>query len=387
MVTTLGELLSGDKGLIQTGPFGSQLKQNEYSEEGIPVVMPTNIKEGKIVIDGIAYISEEKAQVLNRHKLKIDSILLPRRGEISKRAFISEKEMGWICGTGCIKIEINRSDIIPKYLYYLMGTSESVGWLINNAVGTTMLNLSASILQRFPVSLPPFETQKTTVNILSKYDDLIENNRRRIALLEESARLLYREWFVHLHSPENDDVKIKEGVPEGWELQTLGELVVINKGRNITKDTVVDGTVPVVAGGLKPAYYHNTSNTKGPVVTVSASGANAGYVGVYLEDIWASDCSYLSASDNDHIWFWYSFLKSRQTEITAMQQGTAQPHVYPKQLRRIQFALPPKSLMDLFNDLAEPLFTQKKYLEEMNRNLTKARDLLLPRLMDGRISV
>ena len=129
------------------------------------------------------------------------------------------------------------------------------------------------------------------------------------------------------------------------------------------------------------------ANALGPVVTVSASGANAGYVALYYTDIWASDCSYLSVAENLEIWFLYLSMKSRQTEITGMQLGAAQPHVYPKHLERLSFVFPPANLRNLFHESVDASFRQIATFEKQNQKLAEARDLLLPRLMNGEIMV
>ena len=120
-----------------------------------------------------------------------------------------------MCGTGCIKIETNGLTVWPKYLYYFLGAPSTIAWLERNAVGSTMLNLSTEIVSRLPIRLPALEIQKGVASILSAYDDLIENNRRRIELLEEAARLLYREWFVHFRFPGHERVNLIDGIPEG----------------------------------------------------------------------------------------------------------------------------------------------------------------------------
>lgn len=206
-------------------------------------------------------------------------------------------------------------------------------------------------------------------------------------MLEEAARLLYREWFVHFRFPGYERVKIINGLPERWETLRFGEIRTLRKGKNITKATAQEGNVPVVAAGLKPAYCHSVANAVGPVVTVSASGANAGYVALYHTDIWASDCSYLSAAENLDIWFLYLSMKSRQAEISNMQQGAAQPHVYPKHLKRLILKFPPANLRQLFHESVGANFGQIANLEMQNQKLAKARDLLLPRLMNGEIGV
>ncbi|MGF1614693.1 MAG: restriction endonuclease subunit S [Gammaproteobacteria bacterium] len=223
--------------------------------------------------------------------------------------------------------------------------------------------------------------QKTTNGELKKAVD-------RLATLAETSRdlvkqtdLLYKLACRLIETCEND------GVPEGWERSNVEEIATILKGKNITKDTIEEGNVPVVAGGLKPAYYHNAANASGPVITVSASGANAGHVALYHQDIWASDCSYLSSSDNPEIWFLYLAMKSRQAEISGMQQGAAQPHVYPKHLKRVSLLNPPSTLRKLFHETVEASFLQIANLEKQIEKLAKARDLLLPKLMNGEVAV
>jgi hypothetical protein len=118
----LGEAIRRDGGLLQTGPFGSQLKQAEYSPEGVPVIMPKDILDGGVLTGSVARVPEATADRLSRHKIMAQGIVLPRRGEVTKRAFIRAEQEGWLCGTGCIKIEVNGKVLWPKYVYYFLGT-------------------------------------------------------------------------------------------------------------------------------------------------------------------------------------------------------------------------------------------------------------------------
>ncbi len=155
----------------------------------------------------------------------------------------------------------------------------------NISHGSTQDNLSLDKLLSFDFLVPPLPTQRRIADILSAYDELIENSQRRIKILESMARALYREWFVHFRFPGHESVNRVPSplgaIPQGWEVTRLGDLVGIRKGKNITKDTIREGSVPVIAGGLTPAYFHDTANTQSPVITISASGANAGFVNLY----------------------------------------------------------------------------------------------------------
>ena len=281
------------------------------------------------------------------------------------------------------------NEVLDKYfLYYLFNTRPVRGQISGSATGTKVRHTAPERIYQVKITVPTdVNQQRRIASVLSAYDDLIENNRRRIQLLEQAARLLYKEWFVHLRFPGHEDVKIKDGVPEGWDMKTLGDLVEVTKGRNITKNSAQDGSVPVVAGGLSPAYYHDTANAVGPVITVSASGANAGYVNLYYEDIWASDCSYISSTSTDRLYYLYLLLKSKQREIFGFQKGAAQPHVYPKDLKRLPLLAPKNIIVNMFEESVADNFHQVKVLVEQNKLLVQARDLLLPRLMSRKVSV
>ena len=249
--------------------------------------------------------------------------------------------------------------------------------------GTAQDNLSQAKLLSLKLLVPSLPEQTRIASILSAYDDLIENNRRRIQLLEQAARMIYKEWFVRLQFPGHECVKVRDGVPEGWEQKTLGDVVDVRKGKNITKGSAKGGLVPVVAGGLTPAYCHDTANVDGPVITVSASGANAGYVNLYHEDIWASDCSYISGTSTEHLYYLYLLLTAKQKELSGFQKGAAQPHVYPKDLRRLPSLVPKDTVLALFGEFVSPNFRQMRGLHKQNKRLSQARDLLLPRLING----
>lgn len=182
-------------------------------------------------------------------------------------------------------------------------------------------------------------------------------------------------------------MKIVDGVPEGWKKVPLGDSAIVKKGRNITFELAVEGDIPVVGGGLEPTYYHNKANVSAPVITISASGANAGFVNMYDTDIWASDCSYIDKNSTKYIHSLYLRLKSLQTAILGLQVGAAQPHVYPRDLNRLTLLNAPDDLCVQFEQLVTPIFNLIKNLKLENQKLAQARDLLLPRLMSGAIEV
>ena len=173
--------------------------------------------------------------------------------------------------------------------------------------------------------------------------------------------------------------------PANWKLANLGELGKFKKGKNITAAKMVEGPIPVISAGLAPSGYHNKANVHGESITISASGANAGHLMYHLSDIWAADCSYYQ--DKKNLWFVYNTLRYLESVLSNLQCGAAQPHVYPKNINKISIIIPDNQTMQLYCQQVEPIYQQIKTFKEMNNSLIKQRDLLLPRLMSGKLSV
>lgn len=287
-------------------------------------------------------------------------------------------------------VSLLSKDYDLDFIYWLLRTHAYQRYIAGSSSGATVKHTSPKKIYSTKLTVPKSkETQRKIASILSAYDDLIENNLKRIKLLEEQAQLTYEEWFVRFKFPGYETVKFDEetGLPEGWERNGLGKFTDIKKGKNITKATIVQGNVPVIAGGLKPAYYHNKPNTINPVITVSASGANAGYTAIQLEDVWASDCSFIDSSMTKYLHFVYCTMISNQPKIYHFQKGAAQPHVYPKDLVKLEVIIPSIEMIQLFEDFAKNIFDSIRIFNKQNQLLKEARDMLLPRLMSGLIDV
>ncbi len=190
--TTLGELVEGSGGSIQTGPFGSALHASDYVEFGVPSVMPANIGDNVIVEEGIARITEADARRLGRHLLEVGDIVYSRRGDVERRAFVREENSGWLCGTGCLRVHFGSHEgVDPQYVSYALGTEWTREWIVQNAVGATMLNLNTGILSRVPLVAPPVDEQRAIAEVLGALDDKIAANTRLAATAASLAQTLY----------------------------------------------------------------------------------------------------------------------------------------------------------------------------------------------------
>ena len=166
----------GDIADIQTGPFGSQLHQSDYAEEGIPVVMPKDIKCGCITTTSIARVEEHHVERLSRYKISEGDIIYARRGDVGKCAYTNKNQENWLCGSGCLCITINKNYANPKFVFFQLQKQETIGWVEKHAVGSTMLNLNTSIISEVPLEIPSVEKQDKKPKFKMKISEFMETD-------------------------------------------------------------------------------------------------------------------------------------------------------------------------------------------------------------------
>ena len=168
---------------------------------------------------------------------------------------------------------------------------------------------------------------------------------------------------------------------------TIGDYITPKRGKSLLSKNAIFGDVPVIAGGLEPSTYHNVANTRSPVLAISASGANAGYVSLWNIPIWSSDSSYIDSSMTDDVYFWYVILKKRQKEIFDAQTGSAQPHIYPQHIASMSVLNLDIEEVHSYTSIVTPIFKIIGHHKEENTRLASLRDTLLPKLMSGELDV
>jgi hypothetical protein len=240
------------------------------------------------------------------------------------------------------------------------------------------------------IPIPPLDTQHQIASILSAYDDLIENNTRRIEILEEMARRLYEEWFVHFRFPGHEEVSFKESelgrIPEGWEVKLLGEVAELSWGdTKTTKKSYTDaGYVAYSAAGpdgFLPYFDHDR-----PGIVLSAIGANCGLTWLALEKWSCIKNTIKFWPVDDQVSCEYLYLATHGKEYWP-KRGAAQPFISQGDARGCKIIVPPSSLHDRFQDVAKGAFRLASVLYKKNTNLRAQRDLLLPKLVSGEIDV
>jgi type I restriction enzyme S subunit len=244
--------------------------------------------------------------------------------------------------------------------------------------GATQDNLSQEKLLSLEFDVPRADEQTRVADVLSAYDDLIENNRRRMALLEESARLLYREWFVRLRFPGHEHTRIVDGVPEGWERKTLGECVTLNYGKALKSEIRVDGEYPVY-GSSGIVGSHERPLVKGPAIILGRKG-NVGSVYWSSKSFYPIDTVYFVDSESSSLYLYYALKHMHFISTDVAVPGLNRDFAYSRPLLR-----PADTMLRAFLESVTPIHGQLDKLDEMNQKLRVARDLLLPRLMNGEL--
>lgn len=397
---TLGEVSTN----IQTGPFGSQLHQSDYSDGGVPVVMPKDLVDGHISEDSIARVSMNHVDRLSRHKIEVGDILYSRRGDVGRCAFATEVEQGWLCGTGCLRVTIDQSKAIPKFIFYQLQKAETIGWVEKHAVGSTMLNLNTSILGSVPIELPSMAEQQMIVHVLSAYDDLIENNQKQIKLLEEAAQRLYKEWFVDLRFPGHETTPIVDGVPEGWKQDTINSIIELQSGFAFKSADFCDSgtykivTIKNVQDGLFdgknvskindiPARMPPHCRLNDGDILLSLTG-NVGRVCVVNGQDYLLN-QRVAKIKSDYPVYAYCLFRSSDmfTSMGNLANGAAQQNLSPIKTGQIKTLIPSVSLLIRFEVTASAYLKQMLNLNKQIELFQQARDRLLPKLMNGEIEV
>ena len=390
----LGDLYEVSNGLSKGG---------EFFGTGFPFLTYSTVFNNYFIPSEIKDLVQSTGKEQNTYSIKAGDVFVTRTSETTEElgmSCVALKDYPNATFNGfCKRLRPITDLAYPLYMGYCLRTPHFRANFQKIASLITRASLRNEDLLKFKVDLPTIEEQKKIAGILHNYDKLIENNNKRIKLLEQMAENLYKEWFVRFRFPGYETAEFIEKKPFGWVVSncenpkipscfnycSFSELGSFTRGKNITAAEMVDGKIPVVSAGLQPSGYHNQANVNGKSLTVSASGANAGYLQYNLSDIWAADCSYYQNDSN--IWFVYCTLKFLQPVISNLQCGAAQPHVYPKNINKLCVLKPTEELIAKFNVFVEPFFKEIKLLLTENDSLINQRDLLLPRLMSGKIEV
>lgn len=322
-------------------------------------------------------ISDEDKE---RFALQPGDIVVARTGATVGYAKFIREEVDAVFASYLVRFRVDEKQAYPRYVGLLVESSAYKSFVQSQVGGAAQPNANAQVLGTFKFSLPPRREQEKIADVLSAYDELMENNRRRMELLEESARLLYREWFVRLRFPGHEHAHLTHGIPQGWERVPLGERVTLNYGKALKADERIDGPFPVY-GSSGIVGSHEKPLTNGPGIILGRKG-NVGSVFWSSKDFWPIDTAYFIDAETSNLYLFYALKHMHFINTDVAVPGLNRDMAYSRPL-----LVPSKSVLREFLEFVSPIHKQLEKLDELNQKLRAARDLLLPRLMSGEIAV
>lgn len=335
--------------------------------------MPTNIGTRlNIVTDEIVYVADSDIERLKKYTVKSNDIVYSRRGDVEKCAFVTEKQNGWLCGTGCLRVRFTSNKISPKFCAYYLSSPDVKSWILNSAVGTTMPNLNTSILGGLPMTIPNIKEQTAIADVLSSLDDKIDLLHRQNKTLEQLAETLFRQWFVE----ESED---------NWETSIVSDLSDVTTGKGLKRtEFIKNGNYPILGanGEIGRANIYLTDEK----LLITGRVGTLGKIAIVDERAWISDnVLIIKPKTGNYFYFLYFFLQG--IDFESMNVGSTQPLITQTGLKNIELKLPPLKTLTEYNVTVQPLYYKIKSNTYQIATLTQLRDTLLPKLMSGEVRV
>ncbi len=380
--------------------LGKMLDEQKNRGEPLPYLANVNVRWGSFDLDDLRQMRFEHDE-MERYGLKYGDIVMCEGGEPGRCAIWKEVMPGMMIQKALHRIRAQEG-VDHRFLFYSFLHLGRAGGFAPFFTGATIKHLPRQQLAKLEVAMPPLSVQNRIASILSAYDDLIENNRRRMTLLEESARLLYQEWFVRLRFPGHEHARIVDGVPEGWQRKTLGD-VCEEIRESVSPDTLEPDT-PYI--GLEHMPRRSISLSEwgfAEDVTSSKHRFREGEIlfgkirpyfhkaGIaFVDGVASSDAIVIRPIDSKLRGMVLMTVSSDAfVSLTAqtMREGSKMPRADWKQMKAYLAPIPPAGLLNSFESLIRSIVEQLRILTFANQKLRTARDLLLPKLMSGEIAV
>ena len=436
-VVELGELAAGEAGAVAIGPFGSRMKANVYSEDGVPVIRGTNISTGRWLEGDWVYIPYEFAAGLENCLLKPGDLTFPHRGAIGEVAIVCPEHGVLMLSTSMMKFRPDSTKADSGYLFYYfrshVGRSEILKF--TSQVGTPGIGQPLSSLRQFKVLLPPVKVQKQIASVLGSLDDKIELNRRMNRTLEKMAAAIFKSWFIDfdpVHAkaegrdpnlpdeiadlfPDGFEESDLGSIPEGWQVTAVEEVAEIVKGRSYKSAELQPSDVALVTlksflrgggyreDGLKPytgKYKPEQVVQPGEIVVamtdVTQNAEVIGRPAIVMPDarhgvlVASLDTSVVRpTSDTVSTPFLYGLFSTEafRAHTYAHSSGTTVLHLAKNAIPSFEFPCPTEQVQRAFLSLVGPLRSRQQTMHRQNRRLAGLRDTLLPKLLSGEIEL
>jgi type I restriction enzyme S subunit len=363
-------------------------KGNDFVTEGVPFIMATDVNNGQVDYESCSFISAKQSDGLRKGFARNGDVLVTHKATIGRTAIVKYDKHPYIMLTPQVtyyRVK-NQQRLNNHYLRYYFDSDLFQKTLHLYAdSGSTRAYLGITEQQKLPILLPPIAKQRKIASILSAYDELIENNRRRIALLEKLAEEIYREWFVRLRFPGHEATKRIKGIPAPWHNPGILELASVRYGKNLLTEMLSDdGQYPVYGAAKVIGRYHEYNYEERTILT--GCRGSVGQMSITLPKVFVTNNSFAILPHHKKSFFWL-FHTLRARGLSDVIGGSAQPQITIDGIKSAKLVTPPEELRTHFFELMRPTYDAIWALDDKNTLLAKTRDLLLPRLISGKLSV
>ena len=329
------------------------------------------------------YISEEGLANSSAKLIAPNSVIIAMYGQGDTAGRVAINKIPLTTNQACCNLTIDESKADYEFIYYQLCTLYNK--MVSLKAGAAQPNLNAQIIKNIEVKLPSLPIQHRIASILSRYDSLIENYQKQIKLLEEAAQRLYKEWFVDLHFPGHENTKIIDGVPEGWEKKKVGDITPIKTGKKDANFGTSDGAYPFFTCSQEPIKAPSYSFDTSAVILAGNGDFN---VKLYRGKFEAYQRTYVLEPTNEKmLYLLYFCISENMNRLATGASGSTIKFLTKGMIESLDINEPSRRVIDSFNQIIEPIRTQKENLQSQIRLLTEARDRLLPKLMNGEIKV
>jgi len=354
-------------------------------DTGFPYIRAQDIKNGLIAFKEPKFITYELRQKLKNYTVNKDDVCITIVGAyVGDIGIVNNSLSGANLTENAVKLTNLKNNFDAQYLKYCLLTREAQEAMKKFGSGAAQDKLGIYKIKEIQIPNPPAEIQRKIAGILSGYDRLIENNTRRIEILEEMARSIYREWFVNFRFPGHEQVRMVDSelglIPEGWEAKKIKDVMELAYGKSLIAKNRIPGTVPVY-GSAGVIGYHNESLAKSPGVIIGRKG-NIGSVFWSDDDFFPIDTVFYVQTEVCLHYIYYNLQNQN-----FINNDAAVPGLNRNQAYSLPFLLPRENLLKQFQHFVDVIFKQTRNLRIKNDNLRSTRDLLLPRLISGEIDV
>lgn len=423
----MNKCLLGDVAKSQTGPFGSQLHEADYVEQGTPIVTVEHLGDIGFTTQNLPFVSRKDTERLSKFLLEEGDIVFSRVGSIDRSVYVKKEQEGWMFSGRCLRVRCDKTKINPRYLSYYFKLEDFKKMMLNISVGATMPSLNTKLMDSIPLNVPAREIQDKIASLLDSIDSKIESNNKINMELESMAKTIYDYWFLQFEFPNGDGKPYKSAggkmvwneelnreIPEGWRVNSLGNLFTSNRGISYNSKTLEGNGIPMInlaSFNIDGTYKEDGIKTYSGQYTVekvvkpfdllmcntqqTAIDYKKDIIGksilvpdIFEGDIVTSHHVTTIQVKNDNMKYYLNRLFNSDyfhKYVAGFTNGTNILGLIFGGIEKYKLEIPDNTVLDKFEKLMLDIEVKKSKTIKENQELVSLRDFLLPLLMNGQV--